>query len=301
MASDGPAARPHVVFEVLSPRYGTWWFRGLAAALVAGALLLAYRLRVASLLKLERQRMRIAMDLHDEVGSGLGSIGVLAGILARPELSGPQREDLTGRITGVARELSQSLGDIVWSLRTGSGNLDSLWAKILDRARPLFAGGSPALRIVAPDPVWRRPVARGATERLAHRGGGAAQRGAARRRPRGGSDPGRRRTAAGSLHRRRRAWLSPRAGDTTRRGSAWRGCASARRRWAGPCSGRHPTVGAPLVVIRFRAGGLGRYRKWGTPERAPFLQHLLVPVPSCSRPAPRSLPRRPSGEGRPRP
>jgi signal transduction histidine kinase len=146
-------ARPEVVFEVMPPWYATWWFRALAVAALAGALWLTYRLRVASLLKQERQRMRIAMDLHDEVGSGLGSIGVLAGLVARPDLPEAQRANLSERITGVSRELSQSLGDIVWSLRTGAGNLDSLWHRILDRGRPLFASGNPALQVSAPDPV----------------------------------------------------------------------------------------------------------------------------------------------------
>lgn len=151
-------ATRHVAFQVLRPWYRTWWFFSLLLVLIGTTLVLAYRLRVRALLRLERQRMRIAMDLHDEVGSGLGSIGVLAGILARPGLPEVQRADLSARVSGVARELSQSLGDIVWSLRAGSGNLDSLWVKVLDRARPLFASGSPLLRVEAPDPVPELPL-----------------------------------------------------------------------------------------------------------------------------------------------
>ena len=147
-----------VSFEVLRPWWATWWFRGSVVALVAAALLVGYRLRIASLLRLERQRMRIAMDLHDEVGSGLGSISVLAGLLSRQDLPDAQRRDLSSRIAGVAREMSQSLGDIVWSLRAGSGTLDSLWGKVLDRARPLFAAGAPRLIVTAPEPIPTVPL-----------------------------------------------------------------------------------------------------------------------------------------------
>lgn len=168
------SAPAEVTFEVLPAWYATWWARGLASLLVAAVLLVVYRLRVAALLKLERQRMRIAMDLHDEVGSGLGSIGVLAGLLERPGLPAAQRQELTTRIAGVARELSQSLGDIVWSLRAGSGSLESLWLKLLDRARPLFASGRPEFQATAPDPIppaalplaTRRNVSLMATEAL---------------------------------------------------------------------------------------------------------------------------------------
>jgi signal transduction histidine kinase len=36
---------------------------------------------------LERQRTRISMDLHDEVGSGLASVGILSGVLAADGVS----------------------------------------------------------------------------------------------------------------------------------------------------------------------------------------------------------------------
>jgi signal transduction histidine kinase len=248
-------ARSTVAFQVLPPWYGTWWFRGLVAALLASALVLAYRLRVASLLKLERQRMRIAMDLHDEVGSGLGSIGVLAGILARPDLPDPQRADLTTRITGVARELSQSLGDIVWSLRTGSGNLDSLWAKVLDRGRPLFAGGSPNLRVVAPDPVpaaqlslvVRRNVSLIVIEALHNAARHAAATSVALTlRLEDGecvvsvADDGQ------GLH--------PVPGDATRRGLGLEGMRLRAQEMGGSVIWETPETGGTEVVIRFRPG-----------------------------------------------
>ncbi|HEX5042151.1 MAG TPA: ATP-binding protein [Candidatus Polarisedimenticolaceae bacterium] len=249
------AAKTAVVFEVLPPWWGTWWFRTLAAASLVGLLVLAYRLRVAALLKLERQRMRIAMDLHDEVGSGLGSIGVLAGILARPDLPEPQRADLTGRITGVARELSQSLGDIVWSLRSGSGNLDSLWAKVLDRARPLFAGGSPALRIVAPDPVPAAPlslvVRRNVSLIVIEALHNAARHAAAT-------------SVALSLRSEDGEWvvsvaddgqgLHPVSGDETRRGLGLEGIRLRAEEMGGSVTWESPQRGGTQVVIRFRSG-----------------------------------------------
>jgi len=101
----------------------------------------------------EHQRTRIAMDLHDEVGSGLGAISVLAGIAARPELSGERRGDALERIGSVSSELARSLGDIVWSLRTSSGFLDALWDQLVERARPVFSSPPPKLVLEAPDPV----------------------------------------------------------------------------------------------------------------------------------------------------
>ena len=146
-----PAA--HLAFRVSRPWYAQPWV--LAGAVLGAALTghLGYRLRVRRRLEREQQRTRIAMDLHDEVGSGLGTIAVLAGIAGRPDLPEDRRGDVAARIAAVSQELARSLGDIVWSLRTSSGSLDALWDQLLERARPLFASGPTAIAFEAPDPV----------------------------------------------------------------------------------------------------------------------------------------------------
>lgn len=59
----------------------------LACLVGAGALGYgAHRMRLELFLRAQRERLRLAMDLHDEVGSGLGSISVLAGVAARGQL-----------------------------------------------------------------------------------------------------------------------------------------------------------------------------------------------------------------------
>jgi signal transduction histidine kinase/ligand-binding sensor domain-containing protein len=126
-------------FQVLAPVWRRPWFLALAgASLLAGAAAV-YRARVAHLLALERQRTQIAMDLHDEVGSGLGSIGLLADLLA--EAPEEERGRLADQIGGTAAELGSSMSDIVWSLRTGSETLDSLARELVERGRRLFPAG----------------------------------------------------------------------------------------------------------------------------------------------------------------
>jgi signal transduction histidine kinase len=160
-------------FRVLRPWYMEPWIPGGATLAIAGLGHIGYRLRVRRRLARERQRTRIAMDLHDEVGSGLGTIAVLAGIVGRPDLAETRRGDVAGRITAVSQELARSLTDIVWSLRTSSGSLDALWDQLLERARPLFEGGHvearegdagrgaaghPRVTFEAPDPVPQVPL-----------------------------------------------------------------------------------------------------------------------------------------------
>jgi signal transduction histidine kinase len=138
-------------FEVLAHWYQRWWAIAVFALLIAAALYIAYRLRVGVLLKLERQRARIAMDLHDEIGSGLGSIGILSSVASSPNMDEGQRQDLTARIAETAGELGDSLTDIVWSLRSDATMLESLAYHMTRRAEGLFAAGAPRFVTEFPD------------------------------------------------------------------------------------------------------------------------------------------------------
>ncbi len=147
------ASGARLAFRVARPWYANPWLLGGGVVFLALAGHLSYRWKLRQRLARERQRARIAMDLHDEVGSGLGAISVLAGIAARPELAHDRRADTLARIGTVSQDLARSLGDIVWSLRTSSGFLDALWDQLVERARPLFSSGAVRLVLEAPDPV----------------------------------------------------------------------------------------------------------------------------------------------------
>lgn len=148
--SDPPAA---VEFSVLPPWYRTWWARtsfGLAAlALLAWM----YRLRVASLLRVESERTRIALDLHDEIGAGLGSIGMLAGAAARTAADADEQKRIVREIADVAGLLSNGLRSLVWSLRSDKAGLVELGEQIADHARRLFPDELPRLSLKLPGPA----------------------------------------------------------------------------------------------------------------------------------------------------
>lgn len=137
-------------FSVAAP-----WYRRptvlIAAALLAGAaLVLANRARTAVLVGLERQRTAIAMDLHDELGAGLGSIGILAGVAANPRVADQERQEFAQRIASTAGELGGKLTDIVGALRSGRVTLGLLAADLAERAARLVPGPVPELKTEFP-------------------------------------------------------------------------------------------------------------------------------------------------------
>jgi signal transduction histidine kinase len=123
--------------RVLPPWFRTGWAMA-AFVLITGLLLFAvYRARLAYLLGLERQRTRIAMDLHDEMGSGLASIGILAGVLS--ENGGSDDQSIAREVAETAEELGTALSDIVWSLDPQGATLEELAARLSEHGGRLFA------------------------------------------------------------------------------------------------------------------------------------------------------------------
>jgi two-component sensor histidine kinase len=135
IASPQPAT---VTFRVLAPVWRRSWF--LAACGFAGCLTIyaVHRFRVRRLLALERIRMRIATDLHDDIGASLSHIAVLTDVAAsevnRLGLANRQLSDPLARIGSVSRELIDSMSDIVWAISPRQDRLRSLTQRMREFA-----------------------------------------------------------------------------------------------------------------------------------------------------------------------
>ena len=158
-----------IAFSVLPHFYETWWFLtltglgvlGWVAALVWAATSRKYRLALARLEQqhaLERDRARIAKDIHDDLGAGLTQITLLSELARRepPEQAGTHLE----RISDSARKMTRAMDEIVWAVDpqhdTVSGLMDYVSAFAEDflqvagvRCRMDFPAELPMLRVDA--------------------------------------------------------------------------------------------------------------------------------------------------------
>jgi signal transduction histidine kinase len=132
-----------------------WALRLLVATVIAALLAAAYRLRVRQLLELERLRLRIAADLHDDVGSNLSSIALLSemlrGRLTRDEVD--QRQLM--RITAAAEETIGALRDIIWLVNPSHAAVDDLIRKMRVVAADLLNGTQVTFEVEDPP---ERPI-----------------------------------------------------------------------------------------------------------------------------------------------
>jgi ligand-binding sensor domain-containing protein/signal transduction histidine kinase len=121
-------------FEVLPYFWQTTWFRilgGLATMLVAGGAVwfdtrrrMRRRLeRVERQRDIERERSRIAKDIHDDLGASLTRI-VMLSQSNRGEMQLMTKN--LDRIFATARELTRAMDEIVWAVNPRHDRLDSL-------------------------------------------------------------------------------------------------------------------------------------------------------------------------------
>lgn len=131
------------------------WVWAILAMSVGAVMFWVQRLRARVAIETERQRARIAMDLHDELGAGLGSISILAGMLTSDRVPVDRAREAAKRIASDAEQLGGSVTDIVWSLRTKQPDLATLITYLLDRAQGMIDRDQVRLRPDLPDPMPR--------------------------------------------------------------------------------------------------------------------------------------------------
>ena len=115
----------------------TCWFRTTAILCLVGFIVAVVRYlstqklqRQLQMLKqqeaLEKERSRIARDLHDQLGANLTQVALL-GEMAEADKNSPEEiESHAQQISQTARETTRSLDEIVWAVNPSNDTLDGL-------------------------------------------------------------------------------------------------------------------------------------------------------------------------------
>jgi signal transduction histidine kinase len=120
------SAKLACVFDVAIPFYKTPWFLVLSSLFFAGALsYYFYRNKIAKQkiiwdkqLALKTQQQKITADLHDDIGATLSSLQLNSTIAKKWMIKDPTKtEGILGVIERQAKELSEKIGDIIWSMK----------------------------------------------------------------------------------------------------------------------------------------------------------------------------------------
>ena len=124
-------------FSITPAWWQTWWFKSIAGLLITGLLIIGFRLyyrrklekKMAILEKqqaVEKERTRIATDMHDDLGAGLSRIKFLSETIGIKKQQHEPIEEDVNKIREYSHEMIDKMGEIVWALNEKNDSLSDL-------------------------------------------------------------------------------------------------------------------------------------------------------------------------------
>jgi signal transduction histidine kinase len=162
---------------LVPPVYATVWFWTIVGfagvAGVAGGVRYATRRRMQRELELserrraiEAERMRIAQDIHDDMGARLTQISLASALALRNTPAGsPTHGDLK-RVDRAAREMAIALDEIVWAVNPDHDTLEGLGNYISQYVTEITAESSTRCRLEIPTLLPSRFISSGVRHHL---------------------------------------------------------------------------------------------------------------------------------------
>jgi signal transduction histidine kinase len=164
--NDHPAT---LAVKVLPPFWRTWWFLSLASVCFLGAIVGSVHYVSTQKLHrqlehlrqqeaLERERARIARDLHDQLGANLTQVSLL-GEMAESDKDQPAEVEAHARqISQTAVETTRALDEIVWTVNPSNDTLDGLITYLCKYAQEYLALAGLRYRLEVPPQLPNTPI-----------------------------------------------------------------------------------------------------------------------------------------------
>lgn len=126
--------------NIIPPFWQKGWFFLLCALVVATAVFLLYRYRINELVKRQAIRNRIAQDLHDNMGSTLGSISVYSEVakIYNQQNKQQQLQQTLEKIGETSGEMINEMADIVWAINPRNDHMNTILQRMETYAAPLL-------------------------------------------------------------------------------------------------------------------------------------------------------------------
>ena len=156
-----------LAFTILPHFWQTIWFRALGLTglvlLAGGGAWFGTRRRMRHKLErverqraLERERTRIAKDIHDDLGASLTRINLMSQSAKRGMSDAQQTVKNLDRICTTARQLTRAMDEIVWAVDPQHDTLESLASYLGKLTHELLGGSAIRCRLEFPEylPAW---------------------------------------------------------------------------------------------------------------------------------------------------
>lgn len=151
---------------VQPPFWRTWWFMTTAALTLLVAIVGTVHLVSTQKLKrqlrqqaaLEKERARIARDLHDQLGASLTQVSLLGELVEADKDLPDAVEGHARQITQTARETTRAFDEIVWATNPANDTLEGLINYVCKYAQEYLALADLRYRLEVPSPLPAVPL-----------------------------------------------------------------------------------------------------------------------------------------------
>ena len=154
---------------VLPPFWQTWWFIGVTSMCLLAAIVGSVHYvstqklqrQLAALRQqelLEKERARIARDLHDQLGANLTQVALLAEMAESDKNLPEEVENHAKQISQTAGETTRALDEIVWTVNPSNDTLDGLINYVCKYAQEYLALAGLRYRLEVPAQLPTVPI-----------------------------------------------------------------------------------------------------------------------------------------------
>jgi signal transduction histidine kinase len=176
--SNGFWGNPKILLDVVvnPPVWKTWWFiSGLGSLLLVLVIVIVKQTQRQLYMKqiidlehqnaIEKERLRISRDLHDELGTGLSLI-MLNTSMALSSNSNKLLHKNLSVISKNSKELYDNMNNLIWLLKSDNQTFDNLFARIREKMSEILEEASLNYSITLPESNGVRLISREACREI---------------------------------------------------------------------------------------------------------------------------------------
>jgi signal transduction histidine kinase/ligand-binding sensor domain-containing protein len=127
------------VFTIKKPFYKHWLFILLCFAIMASILYWLYIQKMNKVKAVEKTRLSISKDLHDDIGTTLSSITLMNVVLkSKIETQPEEAKKMATKIENTSRDMIQNMSDIVWSINPSNDTMEKLIYRLQQFCNDVF-------------------------------------------------------------------------------------------------------------------------------------------------------------------
>lgn len=156
----GAASSNQLLLQVhlVQPFYKTWWFFALLLLILGGLLYTAYSMKSQNFKNVLHLRMRIASNLHDEVGSLLTRITMFSENLRYGKNTEQQRNTKLEKIAVLSRDAVASMSDVLWAIDSRNDFAGDLLDRIREHAEDMLTQLGIEVNFVVQSSEFKNPI-----------------------------------------------------------------------------------------------------------------------------------------------